>query len=160
MNYVQTSSHIYTVFILILSSHLRTRLRNTLLSSGFRIKHTRLIFPMPVTRSVRRTLLDLITLIIFGAEYNLLKPLHNSLQSPVTSSPLRTNILVCAHNQCSSLNVRGQARLYEKKTKTTTSAFKSQAPFATLEMNSRIMTCKVVRPQIDKNWSVRANTQN
>ena len=82
--------------ILILPSHLLLGLPSGLFPSGFPTKtlYTPLLSPIRATFHGHLVLLDMITQIIFGQQYrSLISSLCSFLHSPVTSSPLGTNIL-------------------------------------------------------------------
>ena len=94
----QISAYVPTIpfpwrFISILSSNLRPGLPSGLPTKTL---HTPVLSPIHATCPVHLILLDLITRIIFGEEYRSLNSsLCTSLHSPVTSSLLEPNILLC-----------------------------------------------------------------
>jgi hypothetical protein len=118
-----TTSHlIYLRFTLILFSQLRLGLPSGIFHSDFPTKmlYALLAFSMRATCLFHLTLLDLITLIIFGEAYKLWSSsLCSILYQSATFSLLGPNILLSTLfsntlNLCSSFSVRGQfSHLYK-----------------------------------------------
>jgi len=113
---VHTPHSTSSIFILILSAHLRLGLPGGLFPSGFPTKtlYTPLLSPIRTTCPAHLILLDLITRIILGEEYRSLSfSLCSLLHSPVSLSLLGPNILLNTLfsntlSLHSSLNVKDQ----------------------------------------------------